>query len=202
MRHMTQVWLQVSLVTLPRSRPSQMWRYNCSVQDEVYWSGHTTVTINSPSTGQGVNHVLLVSASCNSLSSNARSTRCFITKRPFRWNTGMSHLYLSNHVLFSGRLMSTSWRTNCRDTSRQREKDRNLCFWVTPTTQVRCGRDRQTDKDRQAGRSSRLLTVTALQLHISSICWCNSITAQNREHGRVGKEASVSLCVWEDPELL
>lgn len=110
-----------------RSRPSQMWQYTFSAQDKVYWSGQKTVIINSLSADLGIDHVF-VSASCNSLSSNTRSTRCFIAKRPFRWNTGMSHLYLSNHVLFSGRLMSTSWRTNCRKT---RQTERKTGIYVS-----------------------------------------------------------------------
>lgn len=68
-------------------------------------------------------HLSFFSASCRSLSSRARSTRCFITNCPFRWNTGMSHLYLMNHSLFSGRLMSTCCRTNCR-TDRETMRDR------------------------------------------------------------------------------
>lgn len=106
-----------------------------SLEDDVYWSGHTTAIITWPIQDQWC---CVASASCNSLSSSTRSTWCFITKRPFRWNTGMSHLYLSNHILFSGRLMSTSWRANCRQADRQTEG--KLCFCVTPTPQMRSGR--------------------------------------------------------------
>lgn len=41
------------------------------------------------------------------------STRCFIRNFPFKWKTGMSYLYLSYHSEFSGRVISTSCRTNC-----------------------------------------------------------------------------------------
>lgn len=68
-------------------------------------------------------HVSCVSASCSNLSSRMASTPCFITNCPLRWNTGMSHLYLSNHILFSGRLMSTCCRTNYRETGSQSETE-------------------------------------------------------------------------------
>lgn len=39
-------------------------------------------------------------------------TRCIIRNWPFRWKTGMSNLYLSYQVEFSGSVMSTSCNIN------------------------------------------------------------------------------------------
>lgn len=125
-RRMTRVWPQVSLVT-----PSGRDLHKCDCIHlllKTKFIGQDRKPSSSiRSADLGIDHAF-VSDSCNSLSSNTRSTRCFITKRPFRWNTGMSHLYLSNHVLFSGRLMSTSWRTNCRETRQTQREIQEFMF--------------------------------------------------------------------------
>lgn len=57
------------------------------------------------------------------------STWCFIMNFPFKWKTGMSYLYLSYQNKFSGRVISTSCKTNCdrKDVSTSWTLKNNTC---------------------------------------------------------------------------
>lgn len=58
-------------------------------------------------------------------------TRCIMRNCPFIWKTGMSYLYLSIQMLFSGRLMSTSCNSNWNQTNKhwwKRNKQTNFRY--------------------------------------------------------------------------